>query len=284
MEEQIRRYAIQTGNLTRWFPEPRRLDGFALPFSTQEGTLAVDQVSIEVKRGEIFDLVDPNGAGKTTLVKMLCTPILPTSGAAQVNGYDLSDEGRIKVSIGLVYRQRAQFLLGLSCRENLRFYAGLHNLSSSQTERKIDELSRLFDLGHFLDKGFATCSTGMKHRLALARGLLNDPTLLFLDESTRNLDALATARFREAVYALAHREGRTIFLVTHDLDEATELSDRVGVMLKGRLQVADTPQNLRQLINPQERCHFHIRAFTDQMAAQILRQEGVLGLGEKYSD
>lgn len=281
MEEQIPRFAIQTDNLTKWFLQDRHLGGFALPFSTQDGTLAVDQVSMEVKRGEIFGLVGPNGAGKTTLVKILCTLILPTSGAAQVNGYDLSDEGGVKASIGLVTGNERSFYWRLSCRENLRFYAGLHNLSSSQTERKIDELSGLLDLGPFLDKGFDICSTGMKHRLALARGLLNDPTLLFLDEPTKSLDPLAAVRFREAVYTLAHREERTIFLVTHDLHEATELCDRVGVMVRGRLQVVDTPQNLRRLINPQERCRFDIRGFTDQMAGEILGREGVLGLAER---
>jgi ABC-2 type transport system permease protein len=274
-------FAIQTHSLTKRFPKPGRLGGLTHPFVKEEGTLAVDRVNVKVKCGEIFGLVGPNGAGKTTLVKMLSTLILPTSGSARIKGYDLTDEGAIKASIGLVTGNERSFYQRLSCRENLRFYAGLHNLSSSQAEQRIGELSRLLGLDEFLDKRFDTCSTGMKHRLALARGLLNDHELLFLDEPTRSLDPLAAARFREAVYALAHHEGCTVFLVTHDLDEAAELCDCVGVMLQGQVRVVDAPQNLRRLIGPQERCNLNIRGFTSQIAEQLLRLGDVLSLTER---
>jgi len=242
--------AVHADNLTKVFPKPRRLLGLALPFAVRGGTLAVDGVSVGVERGEIFGLVGPNGAGKTTLVKMLSTLILPTDGSAWVNGHALSDGSRIKSSIGLVTGSERGFYPRLSCRENLRFYAGLHDLFASQAERRIAELADLLELGQFLDKRFDTCSTGMKRRLALARSLLNDPRLLFLDEPTRSLDPLAAVRFRDAVCALAHGEGRTVFLVTHDLEEAVELCDRVGVMLRGRLRAAGAPQRLRQLLKP----------------------------------
>jgi len=264
--------AIQTRDLTKWFPLPGRL---GLPFARRKGTLAVDRVSIEVEEGEIFGLVGPNGAGKTTLVKMLATLILPTSGTARVNGYDLSQEDRIKATIGLVTGDERSFYWRLSCRENLRFYAGLYNLSPSQTERRINELSRLLGLDDFLDKRFDTCSTGMKHRLALARGLLNDPALLFLDEPTKSLDPLAAARFREALHSLARREGRTIFMVTHDVDEAVELCDRLGVMFRGRLRVVDTPERLRRLVKPREKCYVDVRGFTPRLTDRLLRLEGV---------
>jgi ABC-2 type transport system permease protein len=254
--------------------------GLPLPFARQEGTLAVDQVTFDVSQGEVFGLVGPNGAGKTTLVEMLATLILPTSGAAQVVGYELCDENerRIKASIGLVTGNERSFYPRLSCRENLRFYAGLHHLSSTQTEQRITELTHLLDLSDFLDKRYDTCSTGMKHRLALARSLLNGPRLLFLDEPTRSLDPLAAARFRQAVYALAHREDRTLFLVTHDLGEASELCDRVGVMLRGRLRVVNAPGDLPRLLRPRTVCHIEIRTFTAGLGDALQGLEGVMEL------
>ncbi|HDN80506.1 MAG TPA: ABC transporter ATP-binding protein/permease [Chloroflexi bacterium] len=245
-------YAIETWELTKWFPRFRHLSGLRLPFPTEGGILAVDHVNLQVKQGEIFGLIGPNGAGKTTLVKMLCTLILPTSGTAQVNGHDLSDESGIKASIGLVTGNERSFYWRLSCRENLRFYAGLYNIPPSQAERRIEELSHLLGLEEILDKRFDTCSTGMKHRLALARALLNEPSLLFLDEPTRSLDPLAAIGFRKALHELARQKGCTIFLVTHNLNEAIELCDRIGVMVQGQLRVVTTPESLRRLVELRE--------------------------------
>jgi ABC-2 type transport system permease protein len=273
-------FAIQTHNLTKRFPKPGRL-GFNLPFMREGGTLAVDGVNLGVRRGEVFGLVGPNGAGKTTLVKIFSTLVLPTSGTARVNGYDLSEEQAIKASIGLVTGNERSFYWRLTCRENLLFYAGLHDLSLAQANLRIEKLSSLLGLGDFLDKRFNACSTGMKHRLALACGLINDPQLLFLDEPTRSLDPLAAARFRELIYTLAHQEGHTIFLVTHDLEEAVELCDRAGVMLRGRLRVVDDPQDLPRLIKPQEVCRLDVRGFTSRVADQLSRLDGVLEVVER---
>jgi ABC-2 type transport system permease protein len=244
----------------------------------------VDGVNLAVRQGEVFGLVGPNGAGKTTLVKILSTLILPTSGTAQVNGYDLSEEQAIKASIGLVTGNERSFYWRLACRENLRFYAGLYGLSSAQAESRIGQLSSLLGLEDFIDKRFDMCSTGMKHRLGLACGLLNDPQLLFLDEPTRSLDPLAAAKFRDLIYTLAHREGHTIFLVTHDLEEAVELCDRAGVMLRGQLRTVDTPQDLPRLIKPQERCRLAVSGFTSRMADQLSKLDGVLDLAESEAD
>jgi ABC-2 type transport system permease protein len=275
--------AIETHELTKQFPKPGRLK-LNLPFLRGDGTLAVDGVNLVIRQGEVFGLVGPNGAGKTTLVKILSTLILPTSGTARINGYDLSDEQAIKSSIGLVTGNERSFYWRLTCRENLRFYAGLYGLSSVQAESRIEQLSSLLGLGDFVDKRYDTCSTGMKHRLALACGLINDPRLLFLDEPTRSLDPLAAARFRELVYRLAHQEGHTIFLVTHDLEEATELCNRAAVMLRGHLRTVDSPQDLPRLIKPQERCRLDIGGFTPQMADHLSGLDGVLDLAERETD
>jgi len=257
--------AIETHNLTKRYPRPGRLAGLALPFAAEGGTLAVDDLSIEIEQGEIFGLVGPNGAGKTTLVKLLTTLILPTAGTARVNGHDLSDENGIRRSVGLVTENESSFYPRLSGRQNLRFYAGLYGLSASEARRAIARLSSLLGLDEFLDRRFDTCSTGMRHRLALARGLVHDPPVLFLDEPTRSLDPLAAASFRETVYQLAHREGRTVFLVTHNLDEAAELCHRVGLMLDGRVQAIDAPEAIRHLL--QQVGARHRRDLTPRRAA-----------------
>jgi len=272
--------AIQTHNLTKQFPRPGRLAGIPLPFIREKGTLAVDRVSLDVAQGEVFGLVGPNGAGKTTLVKMLATLIVPTSGTAHVGGHELctQNERRIKASIGLVTGNERSFYPRLSCRENLRFYAGLHDLSPGQADRRISELSHLLDLDAFLEKRYDTCSTGMKHRLALARSLINGPQLLFLDEPTRSLDPLAAARFRQAVYALAQQEGRTVLLVTHNLYEAADLCDRVGVMLRGQLRVVDAPGDLQRLLQPYQACCLQVRGLSQQMRDELCGLEAVEAL------
>jgi ABC-2 type transport system permease protein len=276
-------FAIETHELTKRFPKTGRLR-LSLPFLREGGTLAVDGVNLVVRQGEVFGLVGPNGAGKTTLVKILSTLILPTSGTARINGYDLSEEQAIKSSIGLVTGNERSFYNRLTCRENLRFYAGLYGLSSAQTESRVGKLSSLLGLGDFIDKRYDMCSTGMKHRLALACGLINDPQLLFLDEPTRSLDPLAAAKFRELVYRLAHQEGHTIFLVTHDLEEAVELCNRAAAMLRGRLRTVDDPRDLPRLIKPQERCRLDVGGFTSQIALRLSGLDGVLDLAERETD
>ena len=269
--------AIETHKLSKRYPATGDGAGLRLPFRSERGPLAVDRVTLAVPEGEVFGLVGPNGAGKTTLVKMLTTLILPTSGRARVGGYPLleDDNRSIKASIGLVTGNERSFFPRLTCRENLQFYAGLHNLPPRRATERIDELSELLDLNEFLDKRYERCSTGMKHRLALARSLVNAPSLLFLDEPTRSLDPVAAARFRQAVYALARRDDCTVFLVTHNLDEAVELCDRVGMMLEGRLRVVDAPGKLRPLLRPRQACSLKIREFGPELSRALERLEWV---------
>ena len=262
-------YAIYTEQLTKHFPPSIGLGRLLRPFPTREGTLAVDRVSLQIRPGEIFGLVGPNGAGKTTLVKLLCTLILPNAGAAYIHGHPLADEYAVKASIGLMTCNERSFYPRLRCRENLSFYAGLHDLSAPETAERIAALSDLLGLGEFLEKRYDACSTGMKHRLALARSLLHNPPVLFLDEPTRSLDPLAAERFREALLLLARREGRTVFLVTHDLEEAVGLCDRVGVMLRGQVKQVDDPARLRALLRASGTCRLQI-AGMDTALSQAL--------------
>jgi ABC-type multidrug transport system ATPase subunit len=153
--------AIHTHNLIKWFPKTRRLGDLLRVRATSEPTLAVDGVSFDVQPGEIFGLVGPNGAGKTTLVKLLTTLILPTSGEARIGSYDFTNETLIKAIVGLMTCNERSFYYWLSGRDNLRFYAGLHNLSPAQTAQRINELTALLDLGEFLDKRYDLYSMGL---------------------------------------------------------------------------------------------------------------------------
>ncbi len=249
---------IEAQGLTKQFPSPNfraRLQRAG----ASGGALAVNQATFEVRENEIFGLIGPNGAGKTTLVKMLSTLILPTAGTATINGIPLLRADRIKPTIGLMTYNERSFFPRLTCNENLCFYGGLAQLSRPACQDKIERLAEMLDLSDFLDKRYDRCSTGMKHRLALARALLNDASLLFLDEPTAALDPVAAAQFRERLYALVHQEARTVLMVTHNIDEAVELCDRVAVMVQGRLYVVGPPDRLRPLLSSEARCTLQVR-------------------------
>lgn len=279
--------AIKTVELSKYFyPKTslRRELRRYLTRSTDGRITAVDGVSLEVKQGELFGLLGPNGAGKTTLVKILCTLILPNSGAATVNGYDLSEEEKVKASIGLVGSEERSFYWRLSGRQNLRFFSTLHGFSPSQASERIERLTRLLDMTDFIDRRFDSYSSGMKQRLGIARGLLHEPPILFLDEPTKSLDPTSAARLRETVHDLVHQEGYTVVLVTHQLPEAEQLCDRMAIMHQGRIQVVDDIGGLRRMVRPEKRYRFEVSGLPSQALSVVRNQEGVLALESQALD
>ena len=232
--------AIKTENLTKTFPSSHFLSGFFPGRRADSGIVVVDRVNLEIEKGKIFALLGANGAGKTTLVKILSTLILPSSGSAYVNGYNVLTEGeRVKASIGLVNGEGRGFFVRLSCRENLRFFGALYGLRRAMVEEKIQELTEILGLEEFLERRYDLCSTGMKQRLAIARSLLHGPEIIFMDEPTQSLDLSASRNLRACIRYLAKEKGQTIFLITHHLEEAKELSDQAGMMNQGRVRVFD---------------------------------------------
>ena len=239
--------AIEAHHLSKTFEGPagwRR---------TQPGlrAAAVSDVTLTVPAGELFGLLGANGAGKTTLVKILCTLILPDEGAATVAGYDLTESAAIRQAIGLVVSDERSFYWRLSARQNLTFFASMYDLHGAQGESRIRQVLELVDLLPIADRPVSMLSAGMRQRLAIARGLLHRPGLLFLDEPSRSLDPVATARLHELVRSLNQDQGVTIFLITHDLAEAEKLCHRVAVMHQGRIQVIGQPEDLRRRLKPQ---------------------------------
>lgn len=252
--------AIEIDQLTKTFTPPagwRRV-------TRRPPTMAVNQVSLQVASGEVFGLLGPNGAGKTTLVKILCTLILPDSGRARVAGYPLDQPRAIRAAVGLVVADERSFYWRLSGRRNLQFFAAMHNLYGAAAQQRIDQVLAAVDMLPHAENRFSGYSTGMKQRLAIARALLHQPRLLFLDEPSRSLDPAATRRLHALVQRLAAEQAVTIFLITHDLAEAEALCQRVAVMHKGEVRAVGSPLELRRQLQP----HLHYTLRLDALPAE----------------
>ena len=193
--------------------------------------LAVDNLSLTVKDGEVFGLLGPNGAGKTTTVRMLCCLISPTSGRAVINGYEVGkeeDSEKIRSMVGLLPETPGLYER-LSAYRNLDFFGQLYGVSPQRRRERIEEMLRMLDVWDRRDEPVATFSKGMKQKIAIARAVIHEPRILFLDEPTAGLDPQASATVREFILDL-RKEGGTIFLNTHNLAEAERLCDRIGVL------------------------------------------------------
>jgi ABC-2 type transport system ATP-binding protein len=203
--------------------------------------VAVDSLTLQVAEGEVFGFLGPNGAGKTTTVRMLTCLIAPTSGSAVVNGYRVGREDReIRRSVGILTETPGLYD-SLSAERNLQIYASLYEVQEPATQ--ISKYLQMLGLWERRLDPAATLSKGMKQKLAIARSLLHEPRVLFLDEPTASLDPEAAHVVHDFISEL-RRQGRTIFLCTHNLDEADRLCDRIAVF-KTRILALDTPARLR---------------------------------------
>jgi ABC-2 type transport system ATP-binding protein len=238
--------AISTRNLSRLYQA--RLTGAEV--------LALDDVSLEVEAGEVRGLLGPNGAGKTTLTKILSTVLLPTRGSATVLGFDVgADTAQVRKLIGVVFGGDKGLNTHLTGRQTLEFWAALYFVPSRQAKARAAALLDRVGLGPKADQVVSSYSRGMKQRLHLARGLIADARVLFLDEPTIGMDPMAARHFRELIREL-RAEGKTILLTTHDMAEAEALCDRVALIDQGRLLAVETPASLGRLIAKHERIDF----------------------------
>jgi sodium transport system ATP-binding protein len=204
---------------------------------------AVDNISFEVEKGEIFGLLGPNGAGKTTTLRLISTMLKPTAGTAQLNGFDICKEPeKVRSSIGFLSGDMG--LYGrLTPREVLKFFAGLYQIQDA--DKRIEDSIRKFAITEFADSRIDKLSTGMKQKTAIARAMLHEPPILILDEPTSGLD-VPTARTIEEAVAAARREGKTIVYSTHIMEEAEYLCDRIAVINRGRVSMIGTMDELRK--------------------------------------
>ncbi len=202
--------------------------------------LAVDNLNLEIKKGELFALLGVNGAGKTTTIKMLTGLILPTKGEITINGMKL-DNNTFKIkSILNVSPQETAVAPNLTVKENLEFMAGVYEINDKK--KKIDELVKLFNLEEYLNKRCKNLSGGTMRKVSIAISLINDPEILFLDEPTLGLDVISRKELWKVIRELKGK--KTIILTTHYMEEAESLSDRIGIMANGKLVDIGTSQEL----------------------------------------
>jgi ABC-2 type transport system ATP-binding protein len=269
--------AIETIGLTKRFRRLRTYADLVAYRWRQTSHLAVDNLSLEVKRGELFGVLGENGAGKTTIIRMLSTTLLPTSGTARVDGFDVVRQSReVRELIGLVSAEDRSFYFRLTGRQNLEFFAALYHLSRTVARRRIDALLEIFGVVEQADQPFQTYSTGTRHKFAIARGLLTEPQVLFLDEPTRSLDPIAAAEVRLLVtdYIVGDL-GRTVLLATHSLAEAEAICHRIAIIRAGSLVASGTLADLRRRMDLSTLCEVQVTGPIDGLLGRLSHLPGV---------
>ena len=223
--------AIKTQNLTKKYKD----------------VVAVDDLNLSIKKGELFSLLGVNGAGKTTTVKMLSCLTRPTTGDAFLNGKSIIKDTVDVKSLIAVSPQETAVAPGLTARENLELICGVYKFTKEKREIKIAELTNLLGLESIINKKAGKLSGGWQRRLSIAMALINEPEILFLDEPTLGLDVLARSDLWDIIRSL--KDNVTIILTTHYMEEAEALSDRVAIMKDGKLLICDTVDNIKKTTN-----------------------------------
>jgi len=225
-------FAVEVNQLTKCFGE----------------FCAVKELSFSVGRGEVFGLLGPNGAGKSTLIRMLTTLVPPTSGTAKVNGFDVErSANQVRQSIGVI-PQAMTSDMDLSAEENMTIFAKLYGLPREKRRRTIQDLLAAVDLAQWADKPVKMFSGGMRRRLEIARGLVHEPKIFFLDEPTTGLDPVSRVAVWEMLSRLKRERDLTILMTTHYMDEADKLCDRIAIIDHGNLVALDSPLKLKASI------------------------------------
>ncbi len=251
---------------------------------------AVDGVDLQIKRGEIFGLLGPNGAGKSTTIRMLCTLLEPTSGTATVNGFDIVKQANeVRRSLGTVLAGERSIYWKLSGRENLEYFAALYHIPAAVAKKRVEELIERMEIKDRANELVEKYSTGMRQRIAIAKALLARPPILLLDEPTLGLDPQAARNLRELIATLK-AEGHTILLTTHYMEEADQLSDRIGIIDTGKVIALDTPEKLKAQIDQQEIIKLEVTGWQEyigeklrsisEVGSLVARQQGEADLWE----
>jgi ABC-2 type transport system ATP-binding protein len=231
-------------------------------------------IDLQIKEGEIFGILGPNGAGKTTLLSILSTLLLPDRGKVQILGIDALTNGaqireRVNISSG-----NANFLWSLTVKENLHFYAMLYGLVGRQRKEKVNALIDLLDLREHQNVLFDRISTGMKQRLSLAKCLLNDPDVLFLDEPTVGLDPNAAARIRGEIHSIQKERKMTVLLTTHNMREAESLCGRIAFLKEGEILTTGTAEALKRMVRVGDVVRVEFQGTISE--DDLLRADGVI--------
>lgn len=229
------------------YPLPKRYREYVLkPFAKPKTVTALHGVDMQIERGDRVAFMGANGAGKTTLLKLIGGLLYPSSGSIQINGKDtVKNNLHARLSVGYVLNEERSFYWRLSGRQNLRFFGALDNLHGADLEKRIDELLGLVEMDEAADVRVSNYSSGMKQRLAIARGLLADPEILILDEPTRTLDPIGAEKIKRLIMDKVHaEEKRALLIATHRIEEATELCNKVVVIKKGRILAYERKEDI----------------------------------------
>lgn len=272
--------SIHIRSLSKRFP---REQSWRSLIRGQDEKVALRAVDLDVRPGEVFGLLGPNGAGKTTLIKIICTLLLPSTGSASVSGLDVVQESlAVRRRLGLVYGDERTFSWRLSVRENLRFFAGLYGLRRAVIETRISELLELVGLDDERGRPMHHFSSGMRQRAAIARGLLNNPDVLLMDEPTRSLDPVAAADLRNLIRGRVADGHRTVLLATHQIHEAEELCDRVAVLNHGRLELLGSVPELREVLRTEDVHRVVVSGLNGGMLDRVKQVAGVVSVRAEH--
>jgi ABC-2 type transport system ATP-binding protein len=264
-------HAIEGCGLRKSFARKRSIREIGIsPFARAERLRALQGVDLQVRPGEIFGLLGPNGAGKTTLLKIFACLILPDEGQALVDGTDTTNENAVKRKIGLVNSDERSFYWRISGRENMRFFARLHDVERGRTESRINELLERVDMLGAADRPFSDYSSGMKQRVAIARALLHDPPIVLMDEPTRSLDPSSALAVRAFIHdELRRRDGKTIVIASHNLHEIEDLADRIAILVGGKIRHVGTVSDNTRLGVDEQRFALEVAACSTPLAGPI---------------
>ena len=275
--------AIQTIGLTKTFKSkvPSSEAGFFRRKTVSVN--AVDNLTLEIKKGELFGLLGPNGAGKTTLVKMLCTLLPPDSGTALINGYDIVKEPmKVKRSLGTLFSVGERgFFWRLNGYRNLEFFASIYNVPRQRRHERILEVLKLVGLENSAYELYQKYSGGMKRKLALARTLLPDPPVIMLDEPTTGLDAISSRNVRDFVKRTVQETSKTVLYTTHYIEEAAQICTKIGILKQGKIIALDTPDALRARIKSEESIFLVVEGITQAQIDAMGSLQGVIGITER---
>jgi ABC-2 type transport system ATP-binding protein len=272
--------AVRTESLTRVYRirgakkgEPKEL-------------VALQDVSLHVRRGELFGLLGPNGAGKTTLIKILTTLLAPTSGKAYVAGFDVTQEPeQIRPRINMVSGGEASGYGLLTVRENLWMFSQFYGIPPREADRRIQALLEVVGLKDRINSKSSDLSTGLRQKMNIVRGFMTDPDVLFLDEPTLGLDVGAARDVRKFIRKwLEGRQGRTVLLTTHTMVEADELCDRVAIINRGRVLACDTPGALKHRLQREAIFQLEVTSTDGGLPDSLRRIPGVRQLAHKQRD
>ncbi|HWI12749.1 MAG TPA: ABC transporter ATP-binding protein [Burkholderiales bacterium] len=269
---------IEVEHLSKRFAHERTIRDIVRGKPADE-TWAVRDLTFSVCRSEVFGLVGPNGAGKTTLLRLLSTLLVPTSGTARINGADISLHGAaVRAQIGLVTSNERSFFWRLSGRQNLLFFCDLYRIPGKEARRWTAELLDMLDLTDVADQRFDSYSTGIKQRMAIARGLLSRPQVLFMDEPTKGVDPTSSQGLirliRERVVS---RWKQTVIITTHNLREIEQLCDRTMIMDHGRMAYLGTVKALKHSVSREETYRLVVTGVPAAAIAQMDLITGMLG-------